>query len=96
MQNALVHEHIVHLLSQPNSVRKVVRLTVRGRALELTGYSPSHWAALCYVSSLAAEHSTLSRELSGGDKDMLEKVRERCALHTSQRNATVACRLHAQ
>lgn len=90
VQNALVHEHIVSVLSQPHSVRKVLRITVRGRTLELTGYSPSHWAALCYACSLASQNSAMAHGLAGADAATMQSVQEKCAPRMPDASCKVA------
>ena len=77
MQNALVHEHIIQVLSQPHSVTKHTTITMDGRPLELTGYSCAHWAALCFVTRLASDNVGILSRLQGFNAEALERIKTR-------------------
>jgi hypothetical protein len=86
LQNALVHEHIVQLLSQPQNVTKYTTIEVNGRPLELNGYACAHWAALCFVTRIASPRGDLLKHLADYDDESVRELKQRCALS--------ACRLH--
>ena len=77
MQTALVHEHIIQVLSQPHNVTKQTTVTIEGRPLELSGYSCAHWAALCFVTRLASDNVGILSRLQGLNTDTLERIKMR-------------------
>jgi hypothetical protein len=76
VQHALVHEHIIQVLSEPHNVQKFTTVIVKEKPLELTGYSCAHWAALCFVVRLANNNGGMLKELANYSESSVERIKD--------------------
>lgn len=75
VQKALVHEHIVQVLSQPINLKaKQSVKTISGNTVELRGFGCAHFAALQYISRLLSDSDFLERAETHDKKQAADLV----------------------
>jgi hypothetical protein len=79
MQKALIHEHIIQVLSQPHNLSSATTITTSdGNHVDIKGFGCAHFAALQYVNALAMSNSSLQPH-NDEDGKRIAEIKIKCA-----------------
>jgi hypothetical protein len=77
VQKALVHEHIIQVLSLPINLTSRLVIKTKGGSREIKGFGCAHFAALQFISKMLSNH-VLLEDARARDPKQAEDIRNKC------------------